>query len=64
MNQNSKVAAGQINNELKLTIKLRKAERSYRVSDNSLWVHHYINIKLEGLLGALSLTSYYKILIY
>ena len=41
VNQNSKVAAGQLNNELKLTIKLCKAERSCRLSDNSLQVYHY-----------------------
>ncbi len=30
VNQNSKVAGGQLNNELKLTIKLSKAEGSFR----------------------------------
>ena len=35
VNQNSKVAAGQLNSELKLTVKLHKAEGSY--IDNS---HH------------------------
>ena len=36
VNQNSKVAAGQLNNELKLIIKLRKAEQNCRVADHSL----------------------------
>ena len=34
VNQNSKIAAGQPNNELKLAVKLCKAERSCRITDN------------------------------